>query len=177
MRFHSTSIAKFLGAAMLSWTPIANAALFGHEAEALSKATVSLVRAVETGEKAAHGKTIGVEFDIEHDRPIWEVKVLNASGVSEYKVDANSAQIVKVEEEHMRGRLTTFFTGITLSQLNEVKLPLSEAVSMAERQLGGGKAVKVQVEHEHGGIQYDVFVRGKDRTEHTKIEASSGQTR
>lgn len=175
-RFRLFPAAAAIAAALVSMAPVAHAVVSGREAEALAKAGVSLVQAVESGEKAGLGKTIGVEFDVEHDRPIWEVKVLSSSGVTEYKVDAESGQVVKVEEEHVRGKLRTFVTGLTLEQLQQVKMPLSQAVAAAERQLGG-RAVKVEVEHEHKAIQYDVFVRGKERTEHVKISASANQAR
>lgn len=162
-------------AAILSISSLANAAVGGHDAEAL-KANISLTQAVESGEKAGQGKTIGVEFDVEHDKPIWEVKVLNASGVTEYKVDAQSGEVLKVEKEHLRGKLTTLVTGLKLDQLQQAGMPLSQAVAMAESKLGG-KAVKVEVEHEHKAIQYDVFVRRPDKTEHMKIEAGGAATR
>ncbi|WP_348045126.1 PepSY domain-containing protein [Polaromonas sp.] len=61
---------------------------------------------MEIGEKQGAGKSLGAEFDLEKGRAVWEVKVLGASGLQEFKVDAMSGQVVKVEEEHLRGRLT-----------------------------------------------------------------------
>ena len=63
------------------------------EAQALASATVSISKAVEIGEKQGHGKTVGAEFDIEKGLPIWEVKILGAGGVMEFKVDANSGKV------------------------------------------------------------------------------------
>lgn len=146
------------------------------EAQALGSATVSLTQAVEIGEKQGQGKTIGAEFDIEKERPVWEVKVLNNSGVSEYKVDAMSGQVAKIEDEYIRGKLTTFVTGTNLKDLERVKTTLAQAVGMAERKFGG-KAVKVQVEHERGGVQFDVFVRTSDRTDRVKIDAMNTRAR
>ena len=61
---------------------------------------------------------------------------------------------------------------MNLKDLNDAKIPLVQAVSTAEKQMNG-KAVKVQVEHEHGGIQYDIFVRAADKTEKMKIDAGN----
>jgi uncharacterized membrane protein YkoI len=171
IRAATISIATIAAAAALvAFAPDTQASARSHEDEATTVA-VSLVQAVESGERAGRGKAIGAEFDVEHNRPIWEVKVLGASGVNEYKVDASSGEVVKVEPEHIRGRLTTFVTGLKLDQLEHTRLPLDQAVATAEHRMGG-KAVKLEVEHEHRAIQYDVFVRNAGKTEHMKIAAS-----
>ncbi len=144
------------------------------EAQALASATVSIVKAVDIGEKQGQGKTVGAEFDIEKGLPIWEVKILSADGVKEFKVDANSGQVVKIEDEHIRGKLTNFVTGMNLKDLESVKTTFSEAVAMAEQQ-AKGKAVKVEVEHEHDHVQFDVFVRSGDATKKIKIDGLSGK--
>jgi uncharacterized membrane protein YkoI len=172
-RIRTLSTAALAAAALVAFAPVSHAALRRHYDEAL-QAPVSLVQAVQTGERAGQGKTTGVEFDVENGRPIWEVKVLGPSGLNEYKVDASSGQVVKVEQERIRGKLTSLVTGLKLDQLEHVQTPLAQAVSVAEGKLGG-KAVKVQVEHEHNAIQYDVFVHKSGRTEHTKIPGDAAQ--
>ena len=156
--------------------PLAANAVGPREAEALNKTTVTLAQATQIAEKQEPGKTISAEFDIEKDRPLWEVKVLGNGGVKEYKIDASSGAVVKIEDEHIRGKLINFVTGMNLKDLNNAKTPLVQAVSAAEKKMNG-KAVKVQVEHEHGAIQYDIFIRAADKTEKIKIEASTGQPR
>lgn len=175
IRLGTFSATTLAAAALVAFAPLTHAAVRTHYDDAL-KATVSLAQAVESGERAGQGKTIGVEFDVENDHPIWEVKVLSASGVNEYKVDASSGQVLKVEQEHLRGKITTAVKGLKLDQLQGVALPLPQAVASAESKLGG-KAVKVQVEHEHHAIQYDVFVRKPGKTQHVKIEAGGAQSR
>ena len=144
------------------------------EAQALASATVSIVKAVEIGEKQGQGKTVGAEFDIEKGLPIWEVKILTADGVKEFKVDANSGRVVKIEDEQIRGKLTNFVTGTNMKDLEAVKTTFSEAVAIAEK-LATGKAVKVEVEHEHDHVQFDVFVRSGDTTKKFKIDGLSGK--
>lgn len=148
-------------------------AVSSREADALNKSTVSLTQASQIAEKQEPGKTIGAEFDIEKDRAIWEVKVLGNGGVKEYKIDATTGAVVKVEDEHIRGKLISFVTGMNLKDLNSAKIPLAQAVSEAEKKMNG-KAVKVEVEHERGAIQYDVFVRSGDKTSKVKMEAGTG---
>lgn len=146
------------------------------EAEALNKATVSLVQATQIAERQEAGRTIGAEFDIEKDRPLWEVKVLGNAGVKEYKIDAASGAVIKIEDEHIRGKLASFITGVNITDLETAKTSLAEAVATAEKKFGG-KTVKVQVEHEHGSIQYDIFVRTGDKSEKIKLDAKTGQAR
>lgn len=161
--------------AMVSFGGLAQAqALNSRETQALSGATVSLSQAVEISEKQALGKSVGAEFDIEKGRAVWEVKVLNSAGLQEFKVDAITGQVIKIEEEHLRGRLTNFVTGMNLKDLENAKTTLAQAVAMAESQ-SKGKAVKVQVEHERGGVQFDVFMRVGDSTKKMKIDAASGK--
>jgi len=166
------TLAATLGLAMSS----AAYAVSSREAEALDKATVSLTQATQIAEKQEPGKTIGAEFDIEKDRAIWEVKVLGNGGVKEYKIDASTGAVVRVEDEHIRGKLINFVTGMNLKDLNSAKTTLVQAVTAAEKNMNG-KAVKVEVEHEHNAIQYDIFVRAADKTNKVKIEASTGKTR
>ena len=161
--------------AMVSFSSIASAeVLNSRETKALASATVSLPQAVEIGEKLAMGKSVGAEFDIEKGRAVWEVKVLNTAGLQEFKVDAITGQVIKVEEEHLRGRLTNFVTGMNLKDLESVKTTLAQAVAMAESQ-SKGKAVKVQVEHERGGVQFEVFMRVDDTSKKMKIDAATGK--
>ena len=138
-----------------------------------NSATVTLAKAVEIAEKNG-GRTIGAEFDIEKGQPVWEIKILNTGGVIEYKINGKSGEVVKVENEHIRGKLTTFMTGLNLKDLDAGKISLAKAVEMAEKKFGG-KAVKVQVEHEHGKIQYDVFVRANDKKNRMKVDSTTGQ--
>lgn len=151
-------------------------AVSSREADALNKSTVSLTQATQIAEKQEPGKTIGAEFDIEKDRAIWEVKVLGAAGVKEYKIDASTGAVVKVEDEHIRGKLINFVTGMNLKDLNGAKTSLAQAITDAEKKMGG-KAVKAEVEHERGAVQYDIFVRTADKTNKVKVEASTGQAR
>jgi uncharacterized membrane protein YkoI len=144
------------------------------EADALSAAKVSLVQAVDMLEKDGKGKTVGAEFDIEKDIAIWEVKMLGDAGVMEYKVDANTGTIVKIEDEHIQGKLMSFVTGMQMKDLQNEKLSLSKAVGMAEKKFGG-KAVKVQIEHEKDSIQYDIFVYTAAGTHKYKIDAVSSK--
>jgi uncharacterized membrane protein YkoI len=144
------------------------------EADALSAAKISLVQAVDMLEKDGKGKTVGAEFDIEKDIAIWEVKILGASGVMEYKVNANTGAIVKIEDEHIQGKLMSFITGMNMQDLKSEKISLGEAVGTAEEQFSG-KAVKVQIEHENNSIQYDIFVYTYAGTHKYKIDAMSGK--
>lgn len=162
--------------AMVSFGGLAQAqTLNSRETLALSGATVSLSQAVEISEKQALGKSVGAEFDIEKGRAVWEVKVLNSTGLQEFKVDAITGQVIKIEEEHLRGRLTNFVSGMNLKDLETAKTTLAQAVAMAEKSQSKGKAVKVQVEHERGGVQFDVFMRVGDSTKKLKIGAASGK--
>jgi uncharacterized membrane protein YkoI len=168
---HIRTIALAAAALGLGMTMAAHA-VSPSEAEALNKTMVSLTQATQIAEKQEPGKTISVEFDIEKNVPLWEVKVLGKEGVKEYKIDAASGVVVKVEDERTRGKLTNSVTGMNLKDLDNAKTSLVQAVTTAEKKLNG-KAVKVQVEHEHGSIQYDIFVRTADNTKNLKIEADT----
>ena len=145
-----------------------------HEADQLAKAKVSLGQAVQLAEKADQGKTLDAEFDIEKGHPLWEIKTLGSAGVKEYKVDATTGTILKIEDENIRGRLTNFITGMNMKDLDAAKMTLPQAIAMAEKSVNG-KAVKVEVEHEHRGIQYDISVRGGDSTKKVKVDGANGK--
>ena len=82
---------------------------------------------------------------------------------------------MRIEDERVLGKMTGMFTGLKLVDLNAVKTSLAQAVALAEQQKGG-KAIKVQVENEHGSVQFDVFVRVRDHTPSLKIDAMSSRT-
>lgn len=170
--FSAVVLASTIGLALVS----AAHSEGSRETAALNKSTLSLTQATQLVEKQEQGKTISAVFDLEKDRAVWEVKVLGGSGVKEYKVDAMSGAVIKIEDENIRGKLTNLVTGMNLKDLNGAKTSLSQAISTAEQKFKG-KAVKVEVEHERGGIQYDIFVRAGDKTEKVKIEAATGRTR
>jgi uncharacterized membrane protein YkoI len=144
------------------------------EGDVFAKNKISLGQASQIAEKQDQSKAINVEFDIEKERALWEVKTLSNTGVREYKVDATSGAIIKVEDEHIRGRLTNFITGMNLKDLEAAKTTLLQAIATAEKSLNG-KVVKVQVEHEHDAIQYDISVRTGNVTKKVKIEAATGK--
>lgn len=144
------------------------------EIEALNQSKVSLARATQIAEKQEQGKTISAEFDMEKNQPLWEVKVLGAKGVKQYKIDAMTETVVKIEDEHIWGRLTNFVTGINLKDLENTKTSLVQAIDTAEKRVKG-KAVKAEVEHEHNSLQYKVFLRSDSKTEKVKIDAATGQ--
>lgn len=163
-------------AALALATGLAAQPVAPRESEVLAKATVPLAQAVQIAEKQESGKTVGAEFDIEKDKPVWEVQVLGTHGLKEYKIDGASGAVVKVDDEYIRGRLVTFLTGTNLKDIEAAKTSVVQAVSAAEKK-ANGKAVKVEVEQERGGIQYAVYVRAADRTEKVKIDAATGQPR
>ena len=169
---NSTYVAAL--AVVLTITTISSAhATSSKEADALSAAKVSLVQAVDMLEKDGKSKTVGAEFDIEKNIAVWEVKMLGDNGVLEYKVDANTGTILKIEDEHIRGKLMSFITGITIQDLKNEKMSLAEAVRTAEKKFNG-KAIKVEIEHENKSVQYDIFVYTPAGTHKYKIDSITG---
>lgn len=164
-----TALVVFMNLAVINTAHAASS----KEADALTAAKVSLVQAVDMLEKDGKGKTVGAEFDIEKDIAMWEVKMLGDSGVMEYKVDANTGTIVKIEDEHIQGKLMSFITGMKMQDLQNEKMNLAKAVGMAEKKFNG-KAIKAQIEHEKDSIQYDIFVYTPACTHKYKIDANSG---
>lgn len=57
--------------------------------------------------------------------------MLGDNGMLEYNVNANTGAILKIEDEHIRGKLMSFINGITKQDLKNEKTGLAEAVGMA----------------------------------------------
>ena len=57
--------------------------------------------------------------------------MLGDNGMLEYNVNANTGAILKIEDEHIRGKLMSFITGLTKQDLKNEKTGLAEAVGMA----------------------------------------------
>lgn len=113
---------------------------------------------MEIGEQHALAESEGVEFNIEMDRAIGEVKISTTSGLQEFKVDAFSGQVIKIEGAHLPGRLTNFVTGMNLKDLEAIKTTLTQAVVMTESK-AKGKAAWVKVGHQRGGVQFNLLTR------------------
>ena len=99
---------------------------------------------------------------------------MTSLGTLEYKVNAASGEIVKVEEERIRGRLFTFITGLNLKEIEGAKMAAAEAVALAERETVA-KAIMLAVEHDQGRIEYEIFLRAGDKPHKVKIDGGSGQ--
>ena len=143
------------------------------ESEALAKASVSLPQAIQIAEKKEPGKTLRGEFGVEKNKGFWEILIFGGQGVKEYRIDGSSGAVIEVEDEHIRGRITNFVTGMKLNDLENAKTTLIQALSTAEKK-ANGKAVKVNVQHDRGGITYDVFVRTASKTEKVKVDGNTG---
>lgn len=86
-----------------------------------------------------------------------------------------SEAVIKVEDEHIHGKLTNFITGRNIKDLGNAKTNLSRAITMTAKN-ANGEALKLEVEHEKGGVQFDVFVRSGDKTNKVKIDGTTGKT-
>lgn len=170
MKFRHSAAAA--AAAFLFASGIASADnLSRSEYEALTGAKLSLAQAIEVAEKQGNGKAIEAEFEAKKGGAEYEIMVLTQDKLIKYKLDANSGQVKKTENE----RLERYFTRLKLQDLQGAATPLVKVVATAE-QHGGGRAVEAEIERKGKRVVYEVSVAKPDyKTQKVRIDGTSGE--
>ncbi len=145
-----------------------------HEAQALSKAKVSLTDAIHMAEQRGNGQAISAEFEFKKGRPgYYEVKVLRNDGkkLTQYDLNANSGKVTEASNEEFE----KLFTRIKPASIQNAPTSLSRAISTAEER-SGGKATDASVDRDGDQVKYTVKVAKADgTTEKVKVNGADGK--
>lgn len=73
------------------------------KAEMAAAAKVTIDQAIKTATEKIAGKVIEAELEKEHKKLVWEVEVVTAENrVMEVHIDADTGDVIDVEEEHAK---------------------------------------------------------------------------
>ncbi|MDR4493453.1 MAG: PepSY domain-containing protein [Nitrospirales bacterium] len=92
-----------LGMTILGFLCVVNPAMALFEedkAELVKDARLTLVEAVDKALTSVQGKAVSAELEKEHDKIVFEVKILDATEtIREIYVDAHSGNVLKIEKD------------------------------------------------------------------------------
>jgi uncharacterized membrane protein YkoI len=146
----------------------------GHRASDLREqqtVRVQLLQAVEAAESREPGRAIEAGFESGRGGH-YEIKVLGADGtIIMHFVDANSGQVTRTERQQMEG----FFTRLKLTDMQNARTTLRQAIVIAEQRVGG-RAAEAEVERDGDAVSYRVTVTNNDRLQEIKVSAAGQVT-
>lgn len=92
-----------LGMTIMGFVCVINPAwaLFEEDkADLMKNARLTLVEAVDKALSSVQGKAVSAEIEKEHDKTVYEVKILDEAGsIREIYVDATSGNVLKIEKD------------------------------------------------------------------------------
>jgi len=68
----------------------------------LTASPVTLAAAIATAEKETGGKTMEAEFESEHGKSLFKVKLVKDNAVHKVKIDASNGKVLKVSNARKR---------------------------------------------------------------------------
>jgi uncharacterized membrane protein YkoI len=155
--------------------------------EALAKAKVTMVQALETALKEGKGaKPFKIDLEMEEGKAIYDVELLDGSKGPEMEIDAVSGRVNKVEsveeqEKEDAGRASKEEQEearqkvVGAKAMALAKLTLTQAVQAAEKEVAGSKAYSAILGLEGDKPAYDVKVMTGDKSMEIEIDAVNGR--
>lgn len=139
------------------------------EHQAAVAAKTDLAKALMTAEsKDGQGRAIDADFEqVSGSEPAqWQIKVVYPDGkLVEHFIDADTGAVIKSENQPFE----RYFTRLKVSDFQNAKTPLKDALAVAEKKAGGGKAYEAEVEREGESVVYEISVALPDRSQEVKV--------
>ena len=154
-------------------TPNATGVARPSTSQAIQSVKVPLSQAIDTAEKqGGAGRAISAEFEKSEGKEpaMYEIKVVYDDGrLVEHFIDANSGQLIKSENQPFE----RYFTRLKVSDFQNAKTTLKDAVTLAEQRGGAGaKAVEAEVDREGDSVVYEIEVVTADKSQEFKVDAN-----
>ena len=139
------------------------------EWQAVKLAKISLADAITTAEqKDGNGRAIDADFEkADGKNPThWSIKVVYPDGkLVEHGINAETGALYKSENQPIE----RYFTRLKVADFNNAKVSLKDALAIAEKQAGGGKAYEAEVEREGSAVAYEIKVALADKEQEVKV--------
>jgi len=139
------------------------------EFQAAKLTKISLAQAITTAEQQdGGGRAIDADFEkADGKNPThWAIKVVYPDGkLVEYGINAETGELYKSENQPIE----RYFTRLKVADFNNAKVSLKDALALAEKQAGGGKAYEAEVEREGSAVAYEIKVALADKEQEVKI--------
>ncbi|MEH3116082.1 MAG: PepSY domain-containing protein [Methylorubrum populi] len=141
------------------------------EWQVAKSAKTGLAQAIATAEGAGEekgGRAIDADFEkADGKNPAhYAIKVVYPSGkLVEHGIDADTGALYKSENQPIE----RYFTRLKVSDFQNAKVSLKDAIALAEKKAPGGKAYEAEVEREGKAVEYEIKVALTDREQEIKV--------
>ncbi|GJD78402.1 PepSY domain-containing protein [Methylobacterium gregans] len=142
------------------------------EWQVAKSAKIGLAQAIATAEGKAEdnekGKAIDADFEkADGKNPAhYSIKVVYPSGkLVEHGINADTGELYKSENQPFE----RYFTRLKVSDFQNAKVSLKDAIALAEQKAAGGKAYEAEVEREGNAVEYEIKVALTDREQEIKV--------
>ncbi|GJE26305.1 PepSY domain-containing protein [Methylobacterium organophilum] len=139
------------------------------EFQAAALAKTSLAQALTTAESQGDkGRAIEADFErADGKNPAhYAIKVVYPDGkLVEYGIDADTGKLYKTENQPIE----RYFTRLKPADFQKASTSLKDALAIAEKQAGGGKAYEAEVKRDGSAVRYDISVALADTTREIKV--------
>ena len=130
---------------------------------------VGLAQALTTAEaQGEKGRAIDADFEKANGKnpTHYSIKVVYPDGkLVEYGIDAETGALYKTENQPIE----RYFTRLKPADFQSATTSLKDALAIAERKAGGGKAYEAEVEREGKSVQYEIKVALADHEQTVKV--------
>lgn len=157
-----------LGAAVACANNSSSNTSSGTNADTKTKLTVEKAKEIALKESNS-GKVTGYEKDVDFGRTVFEITILDGQTEKEYKVDANSGKLLKVEAKDLSANPEEKML-INANPQND----LDKAESLVKAKYPKAIIKKVKLEVEDNTLVYEATVIEGDKRIEVKLDANTG---
>ena len=117
--------------------------------------------------EAPNGQITKFKLDRENGRMVYEIEVINGNIEKDYEIDAETGEIVKLEQEQKNHGNN--------NSVNNPKISYDKAKEIALKNSKNGKFKEIELKHKNGVLVYDVEIAEGFADREFLIDANTGE--
>ena len=117
--------------------------------------------------EAPNGQITKFKLDRENGRMVFEIEVINGNIEKDYEIDAETGEIVKLEQEQKNHGNN--------NSVNNPKISYDKAKEIALKNSKNGKFKEIELKHKNGVLVYDVEIAEGFMDREFLIDANTGE--
>ena len=117
--------------------------------------------------EAPNGQITKFKLDRENGRMVYEIEVINGNIEKDYEIDAETGEIIKLEQEQKNHGNN--------NSVNNPKISYDKAKEIALKNSKNGKFKEIELKHKNGVLVYDVEIAEGFMDREFLIDANTGE--
>ena len=117
--------------------------------------------------EAPNGQITKFKLDRENGRMVYEIEVINGNIEKDYEIDAETGEIIKLEQEQKNHGNN--------NSVNNPKISYDKAKEIALKNSKNGKFKEIELKHKNGVLVYDVEIAEGFADREFLIDANTGE--